>query len=463
MKKIYILFVSVLFLYSADRLPAQLINYNGTSYFLNGVNIPWHNFNCDFGNNSVCGAGYDSAWFDSAFARFQQYGVNCARVWLFNDGGTNPVFGGKDSVTGLSPAFYANLDNLFKLAQKHNIMLIPSIWSFPMMDNDTVWGPNGGLHSGMIQDTNKIRLMINNAIIPMVERYASQCNLFAWEIINEPEWSMNVPEGGTTTTVVNANQMQCFVGMIAEAIHEHSPKMVTVGSATLRYNSDEFSATTPCLGNYWKNSAIQGAYNKPLAYLDFYEIHYYDWMTGVINFDPYQSGCQESYWELDKPTLIGESQGNSKNHTPTDMLYNAYVGNYAGVLFWSYNAGADSMGQFKEFNSALLAFRNAAPGIVNFDSAGCLTTGVSQLVSSTNVNIYPNPANDILHVDMGNSFSPGENIEICIRNILGQKVITRNLETERNIKIQVKALPAGMYIIQLREGSFACTSRFAKN
>ncbi len=315
-----------------------------------------------------------------------------------------------------------------------------------MTNNNYALGANGGMHADLIQDTLKTRSYINNALIPMVQHFANQCNLLAWEIINEPEWSMNVPSGGTQTQVVAASDMQRFVGMCAEAIHQHSTKMTTVGSATLRYNSDEFSVTSPCYGNYWKDAAIQSAYNKPLAHLDFYEVHYYDWMTGVLNFDPYKSGCQASFWELDKPTLIGESQGNSTNHTPTDMLYNAFTGNYAGVLFWSYNAGADSMGQFGEFNSALLAFRNAATSIVDFDTTICVqTTGIPlSLGEGQGVRLYPNPNNGSFVIEPNNNAAKQT---MQVYDVTGKLVLTQTINGKTNI--DASSLSEGVYNISI--------------
>jgi hypothetical protein len=321
-----------------------------------------------------------------------------------------------------------------------------------MTNNDYALGVYGGMHADLIQDTSKTRSYINNALIPMVQHYANQCNLLAWEIINEPEWSMNVPNGGNQTQVVNANQMQCFVGMCTEAIHKNSTKMVTVGSATLRYNSDEFSVTSPCYGNYWKNSAIQSAYNKPLAFLDFYEIHYYDWMNGVISFDPYKSGCQESFWLLDKPTLIGESQGNSTKHSPSTMLYNAFTGNYAGVMFWSYSAGADSMGQFSEFKSALLAFRNAASTIVDFDTTACVTTtGINQPFKENSISIYPNPTSGVFHIQAV-SHQLIANCQIQIYDMMG-KCINQHIGTSSNFQIDLSSRANGVYLVRIISGA----------
>jgi len=441
MKKTFILSFFVLFFISSTRLSAQLINYNGKGYYLNGVNIPWNLYSQDFGTHYLWGAQYDSAWFENAFAQCEIYGINCTRFWLHTDGATSPEFDANGFVTGLDTNFFSNLDDLFMRAQRHHIMVIPSIWDFSMMNNDSALGKYAGMHANLIQDTNRTRSYINNALIPMVQRYANQCNLLAWEIINEPEWGMNVAYAGTTTQNVNANEMQRFVGMCAEAIHQYSTKMVTVGSASLRYNSDKFDITTPCVANYWKDQAIKNAYNKPLAFLDFYEVHYYDWMNGIISFDPYKSGCQVSYWLLDKPTLIGESQGNSTKHSPNNMLYNAFTGNYAGVLFWSFSAGADSMGQFHQFNSDLLAFRNAAASVIDFDTTACnSTTGIDQPFKENPISISPNPAANIVNIK-----GVTGKTKIKLYDAIGKLVMEG--EAESDFSLNISCLKQGVYTI----------------
>ena len=60
--------------------------------------------------------------------------------------------------------------------------------------------------------------------------------------------------------------------MIAAAIHENSDQMVTLGSAALKWNSD----VSPAEANWWSDAALQAQYASTNAYLDFYQVHYYD-------------------------------------------------------------------------------------------------------------------------------------------------------------------------------------------
>lgn len=444
MRKIFFTPAFVLILFLTTNLSAQQLNYNGKSYFLNGLNIPWNAYSTDFGLNPFLYGStnkYDSTVFENIFTQCENYGVNCVRMWIHDDGSSSPEIDTVSGyVTGLDSVFFPNMDDFLNRAQKHKILVIPSLWSFTMMNNDYALGPNGGMHADIIQDTNKTRSYINKALIPIVQRYANQCNLLAWEIMNEPEWATTVSGNNANITQhVAMSEMQRFVGMCAEAIHQHSSKMVTVGSAALKYNSDVSSFPTNCVGNFWTDIKIKTAYNKPLAYLDFYQIHFYDWMnTFYQNFDPYDHNA--SYWGLDKPTIIGETQGSSKKHTPTTQLYNAFTGNYAGVLFWSFTASADSMGQFSNFNNALLAFRNAAPAIVDYDSTGCSTTSVNQYLTENEINIYPNPANSLLNI-----VGITGKTTIKLYDVMGKLVI--KTEAENNFAINISSLKQGIYTL----------------
>ena len=422
-------FILIVFL-AISTASAQLISYNSTSYYINGLNVPWNNYNLDFGTNSLVGVNkYDSTAFENMLTQCEAYGVNCVRIWTHTLGCASPHFDAAGNVIGIDPVFFSNLDDFMNRALKHNIMVIPVIWDFNMTNNDTAaWGPNGGLHADLIQDSSMTRGYINNAFIPIIEHYANQCNLLAYDLINEPEWSMSIPFAGNTSQVVGASEMQRFVGMLAEAVHQHSSKMCTVGSACLRYNSGIVTTYATCFGNYWNDAAIQSAYNKPLAHLDFYEIYYYDRMDAdLMYFDPYKSWSTTSYWGLDKPTLIGESQGNSANHTTSDELYNGFIHNWAGVLFWSYAASADSMGCFSDFKNALLTFRNTDPSQINFNSSSCSTTNIKQPIAENDISIYPNPATYDFTIE-----APLKSV-IELLNIQGQLINTVSAGSNKEI------------------------------
>jgi hypothetical protein len=355
-----ILFTAVGIAFSAQ--PANTLTYNGKSYYINGINVPWNSFGSDLGTHYQWGALYSPSFFTTFFQSCKSYGVNCVRLWIHCDGRTSPKFDDNGSVTGLDTNFLSNFDDLLRIARDNNIMVMPCLWSFDMTkDFTSTAGKYAGKHADLIQDTAKTRSYINNALVPMVKHLANTCNLFAWEIINEPEWSISGP--GTTTQLVGAQEMVRFCAMIAEAIHANSNKMVTVGSACLKWSSPR---QPPAVANYWSDSSFKSVYNKPLAFLDFYEIHYYDWMFNADwGYDPFQSTKTPAYWMLDKPTIVGESPGMAGQYTVKQMVDDAFTNGYAGIMPWSYNAN-DGVGTWADCNNELKAFRDAHAALVDF-------------------------------------------------------------------------------------------------
>jgi hypothetical protein len=342
--------------------PASTIRYNNKEYYINGINVPWNSFGSDIGTHYEWGALYSPSFFTTFFQECQTYGINCVRLWIHCDGRSTPEFDDNGNVTGLDTNFFSNFDDIFRIAATCNVMIMPCLWSFDMTkDFTSTAGKYAGLHASLIQDTNKTRSYINNALIPMVKRYANTCNLFAWEIINEPEWSISGP--GNTAQLVSGAEMERFCAMIAEAIHLNSAKMVTVGSACLKWSS---SRQPPAEAHYWSDSSFRAVYDKPKAFLDFYQVHYYDWMFNADwGYDPFQAQKSPAYWKLDKPALIGESPAQAGQYTMKQMVESAYANGYAGVMPWSYNAN-DGAGTWNSCKNELKAFRDAHASLVDF-------------------------------------------------------------------------------------------------
>jgi hypothetical protein len=432
---------------------SQTINFNGEEYFLNGANVPWNSFGTDVGTHYQWGALYDSIWFENMFADCQSYGINCLRLWIHCDGRSSPEFDANGNVSGLDNNFFDDFDDILQKAENHNIMIIPCLWSFDMAnDNTSSAGMYAGVHTDLIADTVKTRTYINNALIPMVQRYADACNLLAWEVINEPEWCMEINGGGGTDYTVSITQMQRFVGMIAEAIHTNSSKMVTVGSASLKWNSDTYSATTHCEGNFWSDSEIQNAYYKPLALLDFYQIHYYDWMHSPYIYDPFNLSYPTSYWQLDKPTIIGEVGAIDEDYTTEQMLSNAFANSFSGVLFWSINAN-DGHGSFSDFNNETLQFRNNHIDIVDFS---CNTTSIQESIYRKNESIHTTIVNNMLSVS---NIKKGS--KLFIFNVKAETILIKTLEKSYE-QINLNHLPSGIYLMSIINNNTKYSEKFIK-
>jgi hypothetical protein len=180
--------------------------------------------------------------------------------------------------------------------------------------------------------------------------------------MNEPEWSI---ENGEVTRA----ELQRFIAMLAAAGHQNSGKMVSTGSAALKWNSDVW----PAVGNWWSDAALQAQFASTEAYLDFYQVHYYDWCQ-PWDYDPFDLTLPVSYWELDRPVLVGECPASDDSiYTMQEQIENAWANGYVGVMFWSYNS--DWASNWATTAQRLRAFRDAHPEIVDYEPPGTDTDG----------------------------------------------------------------------------------------
>jgi hypothetical protein len=165
--------------------------------------------------------------------------------------------------------------------------------------------------------------------------------------------------------------MQKLTAKMAAIVHQYSNKMVTTGSAAIRWNAE---VEPGGVVNFWSDKMLMEANNgDPKSYLDFYQIHYYDHFK-ASGADPYDTTKSIKYWKFDKPTLIGEtpaSKRDSKNYDPKDMPELSLKNGYAGNMYWSYN-GDDGVGGWNDFKEGNKKFYEAHPNIVRPTTFPCV-------------------------------------------------------------------------------------------
>jgi hypothetical protein len=373
-----------------------LFPWEGGEWFLSGVNMPWSFIDKD-GNGIPETSGYGSdfgtveAWnnfnaFDSdhveeIFKELNRNGVNTVRWWVFADGRAAPEFNIFGSVTGLDGNFLSNMEEAITLAEKHDIFIVFVLWDFEMMKsiqwNEGAWIAG---HTDLITNTNYTDSFISNALIPMLNHKTSSNgytigyhpNVLAWEVINEPEWGIeevqkakeSQPDGRDEDIITaEREEVQQFVAKISLAIHQNSNQLVTVGSASLKWNA--YHDKVPgAEGNWWSDAALQTALGQtnPDAALDFYQIHYYKWMVGeTYDYSPMGNSFESA--GLDKPTVVGEFPAigiTTTNETASQILTGVYNNHYAGAWAWGYEGGrGDDQGTWDDIQEAYKNFNCA--------------------------------------------------------------------------------------------------------
>ena len=324
------------------------ITVKGSQFFvdseriwLNGVNTPWDKWN-DFGGN------FDYQWWSNHFRTLKNNGINSSRIWISCDS-RGAVQSSSEGVTGMTESFFRDCDSLFSIAKKNGIYIKATMMSF---DHCKETNANYQNWRNIINNTSASQTFIDKYLLPFVDRYKSNPYLFAIDLCNEPEWISENKECGR----LPVKNLQRFFAMCATAIHENSDVPVTIGSACIKWNSDN----NGCEGNYWKDSALQSAFDNPEAFLDFYSIHYYGWVHQYFK-SPFEMS-PENYGINDKPVLIGEMPARNEGLVEIPLtLYQAYEKalekGYQGVMPWTSN-GVDSNGNLTTVGPAALSFKN---------------------------------------------------------------------------------------------------------
>lgn len=274
-----------------------------------GINYPWYNYGHDFGvvtNEAHDGVSNEAsqAVVEADFADMAQHGVQVVRWFILPDGRASPDFDAEGRVTGFDDYFYEDLDAALAIAEAHNIKLIAVLFDFYWFDSSK------GAQN--VTNLEQRQLLFERALEPLVERYGNDERILAWDIINEPEWAMTIPEGNGIEYPISATIMQEFVAEVAALIEDKATQPVTVGSASF--------ATL----DYWTEIG-----------LDFYQVHYYN---DPERLEDVPSGSELA---LDKPVMMGEFATLGK-YAMTEQLDTFFRQGYLSALAWSYRANDDA-------------------------------------------------------------------------------------------------------------------------
>jgi hypothetical protein len=99
---------------SASKAPLDRIAWNGGNWYLQGVNVPWYNWGCDFGcnatNGRTGGVSTHLPTLSAAFAQVQEAGIHVVRWWVFPGDPAQIMRDAAGVPVGIDPAVYADFD-----------------------------------------------------------------------------------------------------------------------------------------------------------------------------------------------------------------------------------------------------------------------------------------------------------------------------------------------------------------
>ena len=74
--------------------------------------------------------------------------------------------------------------------------------------------------------------------------------------------------------------------------------------------------------------------------------------------------------------------------------------------------------------------------------------------------LYPNPANSQITIGLQNSNNLPEAYEVY--NMLGQRIMSNNINSEADLTINTNSLQTGVYFMKIMDGNAAIALRFIK-
>ena len=305
-----------------------------TDSFLVGVNLPWLRYGGDFGANAWQPEGgvarsEPRGRVDEAFARLVDEGITTVRWWLLGDGRAGLRVDGDGRPLGVDDCFFADVDAGFEAATRRGIRLLPVLidfmWFDPARTVDRV--QTGGRAS--LVTTPEYRFRLHDTVVTRIfERYRRHPALYAWDLINEPEWATRGLGSFLPGRGIGEDDMKVFLRELVALGHDWGTQPLTVGLA----------------------SASGLRLVRGLG-LDFYQVHWYDSVEAA---SPLRRPV--SKLRLDRPVLLGEFPTRGSAVPPGDVLSAAREAGYAGALAWSVFADDHASHWSEQTRGAMASF-----------------------------------------------------------------------------------------------------------
>ena len=415
--------------------------------FVNGINIAWVNFGRDIGVETEFGitkTAYnpDLEKFTEIFDKVSETGGNVVRWWYHTNGSTSPVFDANDEFVVPNPDFFeTDLRMLLDLAASKGLKIQICLWSFDMLKGRQ-WRVNSARNKKILTSEPHLNAYLEHALIPLVKAIGNHPGLYAWELFNEPEGMTNTYAGHWPdfTDKITVPDLKKVINKMAAAIRKEVPQAkITVGALGFLSALDDSRLS---FENNYSDAQLQQAGGETEGYLDFYNIHYYDWAGEAGS--PFHNTFLES--NLDKPAIIAEYYPDDTFQVNAQYLGVELINNgWHGSLIWSYTDRD---------------WQAIAPVLKATETA--LQFGVDSVLPEplATVNILPNPATQ--HIEITNI--PETTELILLLNPQGQILnrFTGDFAAQSQLNVSLSNYSTGTYIISLYKSGKAIHKRFVK-
>lgn len=253
-------------------------------------------------------------------------GVRQLRWFMLCDGRAGIRFALDGTPLGLDDVFFADVDAAVTAASDRDMeimfVLLDFLWCARARLVD---GVQLGGRAKVLRDAAKRDALLDRVLTPIFERYGGNPHIFAWDIINEPEWA-TCGLGARRSSCVRLDTMREFVRATVALVHSHTGQAATVGSAAAHWL------------DAWRDVG-----------LDFYQTHWYEHLERRA---PLARPVHDL--GLDRPVVLGEFPSRLPPIELRRILDTARLSGYAGAFFWSVLAD-DAATDFAAAETALKA------------------------------------------------------------------------------------------------------------
>lgn len=212
---------------------------SGSNFFL-AVNYPWLTYGADFGRapwgHSGVSLAQTSEIVAADFAKIRSTGTSVVRWFLLCDGRSGVRY---EQGIPLTPDefLFSDVAAALNLASRANLQICFSLIDFLWLQTPTS-DPHGGA-AGPFPGHNALQFaggreaLLEKVLIPLFREFRSHPALFAWEIVNEPEWAIPDFQRSPKATLP-LTEARTFFAEIATAIHQYAGSVpATLGCARL--------------------------------------------------------------------------------------------------------------------------------------------------------------------------------------------------------------------------------------
>jgi hypothetical protein len=283
--------------------------------FLLGVNLPWQVYGCDFGANAWQPGGGVARperleALREAFATLSARGLRWVRWFMLCDGRAGLRVSPGGLPEGLDERFFADADAAVALAAEHGLRLMFVLLNFDWLGQARwVDGVQIRGRGDILKLPKRRAALLETVIEPILERYGRHPAVWAWDVINEPEWATRFGGLGAKgdSLPASAATMRELILDVVAAVRRHTDHRVTAGLVSAR-----------------GLDLVRG------VDLDFFQLHWYDSVQDQVPLDD-----PVATLGLDRPVLMGEFPTVGSARPARAIVEAAHRGGYAGALAWS--------------------------------------------------------------------------------------------------------------------------------